>query len=335
MLGYVMDGPGLGSVREVPEPVVGEYDAAVEMLACGVCSSTDKMLRMGTFSLGVSYPSVLGHESVGRVVRIGDMVRNLAVGDLVTRPSAYRPDVAPLDQYWGGFAERGVVTDWAARVADDRIGDLQPRWDQVTLPADTDPVEASLSISLSETFSVIVRHDLLGKTVAVVGTGIAGLSFAAYARLLGAARVVTVGRRPERLELARRLGATHGVLAADAAAAAAELGGFDLAFEASGQAEMAAAAYGWLKPGGACVVYSAPDTTASVDLFASPRDATLSVASTNEAAVLAGMLRLVTGRVVDPDQFVTHRYRFAEIDRAFADIAAGDVVKAMITFDRP
>jgi alcohol dehydrogenase len=334
VLAYVMQGGGRGSVQEVPEPTVGDYDAAVEMLVCGVCSSTDKMLRMGTFRMGVSYPSVLGHESVGRVVTVGERVRNLAVGDLVTRPSAYRPDAAPLDQYWGGFAERGVLTDWAARVADGTVGDLQPRWDQVRLPGDADPVQASLGISLSETFSVAVRHDLLGKTVAVVGTGIAGLSFVAYAKLLGAAHVVAVGRRAARLDLARRLGADEGVLAADAAARAAELGGIDLAFEASGQAEMAAAAYRWLKPGGACVVYSAPEDEARVDLFNSPRDATLSVASTHEAAVLPGMLRMVAGRVLDPDLLVSHSYRFADIERAFDDVAGGDVVKAMITFDR-
>lgn len=333
MLAYVMEGPGRGGVREVPEPAAGDYDAMVEMLACGVCSSTDKMLRMGTFSLGVSFPSILGHESVGRVVKVGERVQNFKPGDLITRPGAYVPDDAPLDLYWGGFAERGVVTDWSALVTDGQTGNRAARSDQVRLPTSTDPVAASLSISLSETFSVVVRHDLLGRNVAVVGTGIAGLSMISYAKLLGAARVVAVGRRKERLELARAVGADEALLGVDARRAAADLGGFDVVFEASGQADMAAAGFGWLKPGGQCVVYSAPDTPAAVDLFASPRDATLSVASTAEASVLPGILRLVETGALDLDTFVTHRYPFADIDRAFADIANGSVVKAMITFD--
>lgn len=330
MRAYVMEGPGVGGLRDIPEPDIGDHDAAVDMLTCGVCSSTDKMLRAGTFSLGVTYPSVLGHESVGRIVQVGSKVRNFAVGDLVTRPAAYQADRAPLDMYWGGFAERGVVTDWAAVAADGQLGRRQARHDQVRLPPETDPAEASLSISLSETFSVIVRHDVLAKTVGVVGTGIAGLSLVAYAKLLGAHTVLAVGRRTERLELAAQLGADIGVLTSDAAQTADELGGLDLVFEASGQPEMAAAALLLLKPGGQCVIYSAPDRPATVDLFATPRDATLTVASTNEAAVLPGILRLVQTDVLSANKFLSHRYAFPHISRAFETIARGDVVKAII-----
>lgn len=331
MLAYVMDGPGRGGLQEVPDPVGGDYDAVVEMLTCGVCSSTDKMLRMGTFTLGVTYPSILGHESVGRVVQVGSAVRSYRVGDLVTRPAAFRPDNSPLELYWGGFAERGIVTDWTALAADGRE-EAGRRDDQVRLPASTDPELAALSISLSETFSVIARHDLIGRTVGVVGTGVAGLSFVAHAKLLGAAHVLVVGRRQERIDLATALGADSGALADTAAAAAAVLGGLDFVFEASGQAAMVADSYRWLKAGGRSVVYSAPDALTQMDLFASPRDAALTVASTHEAAVLPGMVRLLSGGVYDLEQFVTSRYAFADIDDAFADIGSGDVVKAVVSF---
>ena len=72
-----MDGPGRGSVV-VPDSRVGDYDAEVGMLWYGVCSSTDKMLCAGTFRGALSYPSVLGHESVGRVTAVGSGMRALA-----------------------------------------------------------------------------------------------------------------------------------------------------------------------------------------------------------------------------------------------------------------
>lgn len=331
MLAYVMEGPGRGGLREVPDPVGGDYDVVVEMLTCGVCSSTDKMLRAGTFTLGVTYPSILGHESVGRVVEVGAAVRSLGVGDLVTRPGAYRPDDTPLAMFWGGFAQRGIVTDWNA-LAEDGHPDAGRRDDQVRLPAAADPEVAALSISLSETFSVAARHDLVAKTVAVVGTGVAGLSFVAHAKLLGAAHVLAVGRRQQRVDLAVALGADSCALPDTAAEAAAGLGGLDLVFEASGQAEMVAASYRWLKDGGQSVVYSAPDTLTQLDLFASPRDAALTVASTHEAAVLPGVVNLVSSGVYDPAAYITSRYAFADIDDAFADISRGDVVKALISF---
>lgn len=323
-----MDGPGRGSVVEVPEPRIGDYDAEVEMLWCGVCSSTDKMLRAGTFRGGVSYPSILGHESVGRVTAVGSGVRALAVGDLVTRPAAYGAGSAPLAMHWGGFAERGVVHD-ARSEAEDRglVPDAVP-W--VRLEPGSDPVSAALAISLSETFSVACREDLLGATVVVVGTGVAGLSLMRYASLLGASRVIGVGRRAERLEQAARAGATETLFADDAADELGRRHDADIVFEASGQASMVDIEYGWLRPGGRLVVYSAPAGTAELDLMAAPRDVALRVASTQETAVLPGILRLVQSGYLDVDSFVTLRVDLPDIGAAFDAIDRGEVVKAMV-----
>jgi threonine dehydrogenase-like Zn-dependent dehydrogenase len=336
MFAFVMDAPGISGIKEIPDPVIGDYDARVTIIACGICSSTDKMLRAGTFRGGVTYPSVLGHEAVGRVVEVGRSVRHISLGQLVTRPSAYQPDErAPYDLAWGGFAEQGVVTDWQALREDHPEKEWKPRFDQVYFADDVDPASIALGISLSETFSVICREDVLGKTVAVTGTGIAGLSFVTYAKLLGAATVVAVGRRTQRLELAERLGADLSVLTDGDSAEAmmSSLGGLDFVFEASGQAPMVGRAYKWLKSGASEVIYSAPEAKADIDLMNGPRDASVIVASTHETAVLPGIVRMVERGVIDRDTFLTHRFDFADIEAGFAEIARGDVVKALVTFN--
>jgi len=114
MKALVMEAAGSAAVTEVGDPVAGDYEAAVEMVVCGVCNSTDRMLRTGTFAPGVSYPSILGHESVGRITAVGGQVRYLRPGQLVTRCSAYGWDDPPIRMYWGGLAERGVVRDTRA-----------------------------------------------------------------------------------------------------------------------------------------------------------------------------------------------------------------------------
>lgn len=328
MRAFVMDGPGSGSVVEVPDPRAGDYDAEVELLWCGVCSSTDRMLRAGTFRGGVSYPSILGHESVGRVTAIGSGVRNLAVGDLVTRPAAYAPESAPLAMHWGGFAERGVVRDLRAEAEDhDAVAAAAP-W--VRLEPGTDPESAALAISLSETFSVICREDLVGKTVVVVGTGVAGLSLMRFASLLGAARIIGVGRRAARLDAAALAGATETLLAEDAAAELARRRDADLVFEASGQASMVGTGLGWLRTGGRLIVYSAAEDAAALDLMAAPRDVDLRVASTHETAVLPGVVRLVESGALGLESFVTLRVDLPDIASAFEAIERGDVVKALV-----
>lgn len=323
-----MDGPGRGSVVEVPDPRIGDYEAEVEMLWCGVCSSTDRMLRAGTFRGGVSYPSILGHESVGRVAAVGPGVRGLAVGDLVTRPAAYAPGPAPVAMHWGGFAERGVVRDVRAEAEDRGLAASAAPW--MRLEPGTDPISAALAISLSETFSVACREDLLDATVVVVGTGVAGLSLMRFASLLGAARVIGVGRRAERLDAAARAGATETMLAGDAAEGLARRREADIVFEASGQASMVDVEYGWLRPGGRLVVYSAPEDTAALDLMAAPRDVTLTVAATRETAVLPNVARLVQSGFLAVEEYVSLRVDLPDIAGAFDAIERGEVVKAMV-----
>lgn len=334
MRAYVMSGPSRGGLAELDDPVIGDYDALVRMIVCGICSSTDRMLRRGTFA-NVEYPSVLGHESVGRLVQLGPRVRHLRVGDLVTRPSAYQPDRSPIKQHWGGMAELGVVTDWRALQEDQPESVIRPQANQVYFDSSLDPETIALSISLSETFSVIVRENVLRKTVAVTGTGIAGLSFVRYAKLLGAEHVIAVGRRAERLELAKRLGADTVAVSSgdDPELVATNAHGLDFVFEASGDASMIGRAHGWLRRGGSTIIYSAPDTPSSIDLWGGPRDAPLTVASTDETAVLAQVVAMVAGGVIDKDAFLTHRYAFDDVDQAFADIDEHkDVVKALLTF---
>jgi NADPH:quinone reductase-like Zn-dependent oxidoreductase len=93
-------------IRELPEPEIGPYEALVQVEACGICNSTDWKIIEGEFVSG-SFPILLGHESVGRVIRVGDRVLR----------STLRDEHMPFPggrSCWGGYVERAIVTDvWA------------------------------------------------------------------------------------------------------------------------------------------------------------------------------------------------------------------------------
>ena len=57
-----------------------ENEVLVEVEACGICH-TDLAARDGEY--GTPLPAVLGHEGVGRILRVGDGVYDFAVGDRV------------------------------------------------------------------------------------------------------------------------------------------------------------------------------------------------------------------------------------------------------------
>lgn len=65
---------------EIERRAPGANDVQIEILYCGVCHSDLHTARNEWKN--TIYPSVPGHEIVGRVVAVGDQVRNFKVGDL-------------------------------------------------------------------------------------------------------------------------------------------------------------------------------------------------------------------------------------------------------------
>jgi len=79
----VVTGPGAVELRDEVRPGVGPEDVLVEVGSCGLCTM-ERRLFSGDKPI---YPVAPGHEAAGRVVELGDAVRDLPasprIGDLV------------------------------------------------------------------------------------------------------------------------------------------------------------------------------------------------------------------------------------------------------------
>jgi len=261
MKAAVIERPGQLVVRDVPDPEIGEYDALCALLYGATCTGTDQHLIAGRFPWPVEYPTILGHESIGRVLRVGPRVRHLKVGDLVTRVGALPS--AGLHVNWGGFAEYGVARDhWAMR----EDGRPQAEWagfrvNQV-LPPEIDPRAATMFTTWRETLSYITRLGVgAGARVLVIGSGGNGLSYVTHAANLGAA--VVLSGSAARAAQGRAAGAQACFdyrdpdLMAQLAAAAPE--GYDFIIDAVGKEGQLDAALPLLKAGGTVGIYGIDD----------------------------------------------------------------------------
>jgi D-arabinose 1-dehydrogenase-like Zn-dependent alcohol dehydrogenase len=76
MKAAIVEEPGTLVVRDVPQPAMGDYDARCQLLFGAVCTGTDRHLVEATLPWSVPYPTMLGHESIGRVVEVGAKVRH-------------------------------------------------------------------------------------------------------------------------------------------------------------------------------------------------------------------------------------------------------------------
>lgn len=247
MKAAIVEEPNVLTVRDIPAPQAGPYAALCEMLYGATCTGTDQSLIAGKFPFGMTYPIVLGHESIGRVIEVGDKVRYLQPGDFVTRVGLPPEVEAGLGSGWGGFSQLGLAYDHLAMKED---GLPESEWygyriNQV-LPAETDPAAATMIITWRETWSYINRlaagnattasGTLEGASVLVVGSGGNGLAFASHARNAGAKRIVLVGH-PSRDEISRRAGATDYLSYKEEGGLPADDEGFDIIIDAVGNSD--------------------------------------------------------------------------------------------------
>ncbi len=338
MKAAVVEKPGQLVVREVPEPIMGPYDAFCDILYCATCTATDRHIISGTFPFGMEYPAILGHESIGRVREVGPRVRNFKMGDHVTRAGATPSPEAGLHVGWGAFAERGIVRDWQAMEEDgvENDGYVFYKINQV-IPPDISPADATIIINWRETFSYLTRMGAgYGARVLVLGTGGVGLSFVNHASNLLAKEVVVVGN-PKVFDLSRKIGATDCYdyhvenLAETIGVNHSE--GFDYIIDAVGKVGQLDRVLPLVKAGGAVTVYGVDDY---FSVTIKPQLAGKSFRYLNEGyaegEVTDPVIRLIRqGRLVASNFYDPQRiFPLEEINDAFAAAWRREMLKAVV-----
>lgn len=213
MKAVITDGKGTVKLSEIPEPKPDPYQCLCRIDACATCTGTDKKLVNGQMPWAKKYPAILGHESFGTVIQLGDKVRHVKVGERFLRPAAAYPGTL-LDNYasWmGGFAEYGIITDNKAMLEDNpnAVIDSYSVYQQI-IPAEIkiDASDATLLVTLKEIASSIRDIGIKsGSKVAILGTGAVSISMCYFAKLHGAYPVIAIGRRDQPLESCRNAGA--------------------------------------------------------------------------------------------------------------------------------
>jgi len=259
MKAAILQSPGVLEVRHVAEPVLGEYDALCATLCASVCNGTDHHAIQGDAFFKIPFPTILGHEGIGRVLETGTRVRNFQVGDLVTRIVNRLPPESGINakDSWGSFAERGIVTDWQA-MRDDGVAEnvWRPHMIHQTLPPDADPLKNTMVITWRETLSFFNRFQARpDDSLLILGSGANALAFVEHARLAGLA--ITVCGSPARADLFRTAGARRFFSYRDDSLinAVKVAGPFDIILDAVGKSAAANACLPAFKPQGKIGVY--------------------------------------------------------------------------------
>jgi propanol-preferring alcohol dehydrogenase len=347
MKGVVFTGDRQLEVRELPVPEPGPEQALVRMVASSICG-TDMHFYRKTWeelvefrqSFNGSPDTIPGHEPCGVVEAVGANVTAVAPGDRVT-----------VYQHVGcgscGYCCRGEVMFCPERTGYGSVHNgscadytLAPARNCMRIP---DALSFDRAVVLScaggTAYQSIQRIDPSGAdTVGIFGLGPVGLCATAFAVARGA-RVVGLDLQPERLRLARAMGAERVIDVADQDAVAELMEmtggrGLDAAADYSGspraQQAMVAAAGKWARLG----LVGVGDPF-ELDAFRGMimRQLTLMGSWIYNLGQYEEIVDHVLERDIPLEELITHRYSIDQAEEAFRVFDAGATGKVLFTWE--
>ena len=333
---------GVELVREYPEPEIGSDEVVVEVGAASICGTDAHIYAWdkSAQAFGPKLPFVLGHECAGTVVKVGENVSGLAVGDRVAAEShIFCGDcyMCRTGNAHNCLNMRLLGLTWPGAFAN-----------YVPLPAKVCfPLPPSLPLELGALFepSGVAVHaiqragNLDGCSVLISGAGPIGLTVIQLAMRMGATSIVALEPNPFRRKLAQKFGARafdprETDLAALVRRDYARHGGFDVGFEISAA------------PGTIPTLLEHVRREATVVCVGHPNEPVpLDVATylTKKMVVLKGifgrrlwstwelLLSMVESKAIDLAGMITHRLSVDEFDRGI-ELLKGESAKVVIAF---
>jgi alcohol dehydrogenase len=343
MIALVYGGPGKIELKAVAFPaIVKQTDAIIRILKTTICGT----------DLGISHgkiPSVLpgttlGHEGVGVVEEAGENVRNFAKGDhviisCITSDGTCEYCKKGLYAHCtdGGWILGNTINGTQAEFV--RIPHADNSLHHIPQGADEEAL-VMLSDILPTGFEIGVQNGQVkpGDVVAIVGAGPVGMAVLLTAQFYSPSRIYVIDIDANRLDLARKFGATDTINSAKEDPIqrlfSENKSGVDVAVEAVGLPDTFDICQNIIRPGGHIAVVGVHGV--SVDfklqkLWIQNITLTTGLVSTNTTPML---LKTVSSGMLKPGQLITHHFTLTDVLEAykvFGNAAKEKSMKVIIT----
>jgi aryl-alcohol dehydrogenase len=333
----------------------------VKIVATGLCH-TDLAVVHG--HIPGAFPTVLGHEGAGIVEQVGSSITEFAPGDHVAISFAScghcENCLAGREAYCLKFLQlnvAGVREDGSGTMTAPDGGEMHGAFFGQSSFATHSIVDQRNAVKISESVplelvgplgcgiqtgagTVLNTLDVrAGSSVVVSGTGAVGLSAIMAAKVAGATTIIAVDVLPERLEVARTLGATHTIngKTEDVVATVLEItGGLGASYgvDTTAVPQVIENISGATRFGASIALLGAPKPDAMMPVGLISGSGRTFIGAIEGDSVpqifIPKLIALYEAGLFPFDQLIT-TYPFDEIEKAIADTASGAAVKAVLT----
>ncbi len=328
MKALIYQGPGLRALEDRPKPTVQRAtDAVVKVTMTTICG-TDLHILKGDLP-NVAKGRILGHEGVGVVEQIGESVTSFKVGDRVIiscvnacgKCGNCRKGMYSHCESGGGWILGNDIDGTQAEYV--RIPFADTSLYAVPSGADEEAL-VMLSDILPTAFECGVLNGCVkpGDTVAIVGAGPIGMSALLTARFYSPAEVILIDTDENRLEVAKKFGATMTINNSDGDAmnrvmASTHGRGVDVAIEAIGIPASFDICQGIVTAGGHIAnigVHGKPVQLNLDKLWSHNITLTTRLVDT---VTIPMLLKTVLSGKIEPKKLITHRFTLGETMKAY------------------
>jgi threonine 3-dehydrogenase len=330
--------PGLW-LEEVPVPRIGINDVLIKILRTGICGTDLHIYNWDRWAQKtIPVPLVVGHEFVGQVVEVGPNVKDFYVGEIVSGEGhvvcghcrnclAGRRHLCK-DTQGIGVNRPGAFAEYLA-LPMSNVWAHDPQ-----LPRDVQAIFDPLGNAVHTALS----FDVLGEDVLITGAGPIGCMAAAVVRHAGARFVVVTDLNPYRLDLARKMGATHAFdpRTQTLAEVQQQLGmkeGFDVGLEMSGNGAAFSDMLKNMCHGGKVALLGIPEREIAIDwnlvIF---NMLTIKGIYGREMYETWYKMTVMLQSGLDINPVITHRYPYEEYEKGFEVMRSGACGKVILTW---
>jgi threonine dehydrogenase-like Zn-dependent dehydrogenase len=343
MRAVVCHGPEDYRLEEVSVPEAGPGEVVVKIDAAGICASDVKCYTGAPLFWGdanragyCQAPITAGHEFIGTVVALGEGAGgqySLALGD-----RAISEQIVPcwqcrycnrgqyhLCQIHDIYGFRTRTPGGFAEYIKFPVGSLNHK-----VPREIKPEHAALIEPLACSMHAVQRGSIeFGDTVVIAGCGTLGLGMVAYARMKSPGALIAVDLSDDRLERARKLGATHTLnpRKQDVIGAIRDMTegyGCDVYIEATGHPASVEQGLLAIRKAGTFVEFSVMREPVTVDwtIIGDTKELNLMGSHLGPYCYPSVIASLASG-AVDADVFITHELPLEEYVRGIELVHAG------------
>ena len=332
--------PGL-ELRQMPKPVPKEDEVLIRIHKTAICGTDLHIYQWnGWAQQHVATPRIIGHEYVGEIAQIGAYVKGFHVGQTVSGEGHIV--CGHCRNCRAGNAQWCHETEGVGVNRDGAFAEYLciPASNCIPISPDLPEEVVAFFDALGNATHTALMFDVVGEDVLITGAGPIGIMAAAICQRNGARNVIVTDLIDYRLELAKKMGATHALNVGrdDLAAvmkAANMVEGFDVGLEMSGSTSALRQMLSTMRNGGKIAMLGLSGIKPEIDL---------------DNVILKGLtLQGIYGRRMyetwykmadmvqgglDMRPLITHRFHYTDYQKAFDIMETGNSGKIILEWSK-